>query len=1246
MLNSLIFFEAYNFLMTEILRSNTANFQTWISHFRRFIYCFVLLIIFTTGETFAPLPASGDYVNNVQKSDGLLIVPYTFVFDPLSPNFHYVGKIKSVAIVGSFNQNNPDTMLGPNGDSLWKKTISFQAGVPVEYQFILNGALPVNDPDNPLVSINNKSVTVPQVNPLPFFSNFSPKQGTLFEPPVSSLKIQAKISPGDSGYAIDKNSLHVFVDGLEVDFTADPVEKGFLITHIENDLSIGRHIVAFTGADVRQQRAKTAYLTFGVYPARSGYHYIDAEKDDDGPGGYTYPLNTTPNACDLRSVHITTNNIKDSLLFTVDLAKITDFTRVALEITNNLAGNTVDALLPQSGIHLKVPDWNRRGIYLILAVPNSSTINDKENVLFISRDPLQKGDSVYLNTDARTTGQFRFALSLASLEQVLGTYYTEWYFSAYTFLRDIHGIVDPDSMHQAPAVYDVAFMPDFDTQHRLLRNYRSALDFGGPRLAVIASNGRGVRAIRPEEIDASFTNRVFVKILADGGELFKDRVTIYGSVSDSTITTAKIHVISGNTSFDTTTSVGRGVFAQEIHLDEGENKISATVTKDSIITRSREVIYKRIVDHKLQITTSTSVNGTIVTLTANAISPDGAAISSYTWVPDANNPSPVTLITPLEASTLFNAPEIVGEYYFTVTATSSKDTSSARVVIVIDSVSQDLVRPKTVDLSTWHPKWIDTAIVYEVFPKTLSLAGTLKAVTGRLPILKDLGVTCLLLMPVHPSASADGYRITDFYNVNPDYGTKDDLKQLIQRAHQYGMKVIIDYVVEHTHNTHPFMVDAFQYQQRSPYYDFYLWNPDGSYRYLFNWIDAPSINFESGDTRDYLMRVAKYWLIEFNLDGFRCDLAGKIDDSRLSGSSFWRRFRTEIKRIKPDILLIGDADINNGNYFDGKFDAGYDLGVLTELKNVFNGVTSIASLDSAIAFYSQPEYLQYALPLRFLERHDEARFIMRYSLAQTKVAAALLLTLPGLPMLYAGQEVGEQTSSNIIDWNDSYNLRNYYRKLIQTRLRNRALANGDFKRIANTAPDSVYSFLRTKGNDKIIVNHNLRNVTVTIKMKISGADLGLLPNRNYYLSDILNNMSYLVTDATISQLPLTLQSYTSQILVVSAEPIVAVKEENHQPLKYELSQNYPNPFNLRTVITYQVPDASHVKLEVYNVLGQKVVTLVDETQPAGQYLAEWDGKNSLGQQVASGVYFYWLSATGINGQGREFSDVKKMVLVK
>jgi len=165
-------------------------------------------------------------------------------------------------------------------------------------------------------------------------------------------------------------------------------------------------------------------------------------------------------------------------------------------------------------------------------------------------------------------------------------------------------------------------------------------------------------------------------------------------------------------------------------------------------------------------------------------------------------------------------------------------------------------------------------------------------------------------------------------------------------------------------------------------------------------------------------------------------------------------------------------------------------------------------------------------------------------------------------------------------------------------------------------------------------------------MKISGADLGLLPNRNYYLSDILNNMSYLVTDATISQLPLTLQSYTSQILVVSAEPIVAVKEENHQPLKYELSQNYPNPFNLRTVITYQVPDASHVKLEVYNVLGQKVVTLVDETQPAGQYLAEWDGKNSLGQQVASGVYFYWLSATGINGQGREFSDVKKMVLVK
>ncbi len=1180
-----------------------------------------------------------------QTNDSLVAVPYTFVLDALSPSLRFVGKINTVAVNGDFLQNEPDTLLGPDADSIWRKTIYLRPSVPVEYQFILDGSLSLNDPDNPLVSINDKSVAVPQVNPLPFFSDFSPKQGSLFEPPVSSLKIEATISPGDSGYAIDKNSLHLFVDGVEVDFTADSVGKGFRMQEIEYDVSLGRHIVAFAGADVKQHRARTAYLTFGVYPSRSGYHYVDAENDDDGPGGYTYPANTATGACDLRAIHIATNETKDSLLFTLEMAKITSYTRVAMGITNSIFGSAVDAL---HDVNLKIPEWNTRGIYLLLAVPDSPTRDGNENTLFISRDPLQRGDSVQLNSDARATGQFRFALSVASLERVLDTFNREWYLSAYTFLRDSRGIVSPDSIClDAPNVFDVAFTPDVGTQHRLLGNYRCASDFGGPRSAMIATSGRGICVIRPTDINAGLANRIPVKILANGGDLYTDHVTIYGSVGDSSITSARIRVVRANTVFDTSIFVTSGSFSHEIRLEEGENRINATVAKDDVVSHSNEVNYRRIVDHKLQISTSASVNGSVVTLTGDAVSPDSTTVSSFAWTPDPNNPAPTVLSRRSEREWIFVAPEIVGEYYFTFSATSSRDTNAARLVVLVDSVERQQTRPEVVDLATWHPRWVDTAIVYEIFPRTFSLAGTLKAITGRLSILRDLGVTCLLLMPIHPSGSSDGYRVTDYFSVNPDYGTKEDLKQLIEQAHMHGMKVIAELVFEHTHSMHPFMVDAYRYQHMSPYYDFYAWNPDASFQHLFNWIDAPSINLERVDARDYLMQAAKFWLREFNLDGFRCDLAGTINSLNPTGAAFWQRFRSELKAIRPDVFLVADADIvSDSSCFDRKFDAGYDLGALTTLKNVFNRVSSISSLDSAVVLSPQPKHLQYARALRLLESHRQSRFAAQYSFAQTKAAAALLLTLPGLPTLYAGQEVGERTTSSIIDWSDYCGLRDWYKKLIQIRVQDRALVDGDFERISNTAPDTVYSFLRTYQEKKVIVIHNLSDATVTIKINLDGSELGMQPNQYYYFSDILNNASYLVTDGSISQLPLTLKPYMSQILVISKTPVVGVRQDGPQSLRYALFQNYPNPFNPRTAIRYQIADASAVKLEIFNVLGQKIATIVDKVQPAGQYVVEWDGKNSMKQQVSSGVYLYKLSATGISPPAGQFSELKKMVLVR
>jgi glycosidase len=533
-----------------------------------------------------------------------------------------------------------------------------------------------------------------------------------------------------------------------------------------------------------------------------------------------------------------------------------------------------------------------------------------------------------------------------------------------------------------------------------------------------------------------------------------------------------------------------------------------------------------------------------------------------------------------------------------------------------------------------HAPWIDNAVVYEIFPRTFSPEGKLNKVTARLDELKALGINCIWFMPIHPSPTTHGYAITDYFDINPEYGTLADFRALVQEAHKRGIRVIIDVVIQHSSFLHPFMQDAYTYGPASPFYDFYIWNAPQNYHYEFTWVDLPSINYDSAATRDYLLRMIRYWFEEYDIDGVRCDVAHVIESLRPPGPAFWQEMRRMIRDLKADALLLAEADaLSLQSIFDLKFDAAYDWNIFTKIKNFIGGQLTIANFNAELNNYTpQRGFPSHALPFRFLENHDEERFIKSHNVAETKQAGALLMTLPGLPMLYAGQEVGELEFRSIINWSDPNQLRPYYQKLVQLRRQHPALQQGQLTLLNATPSEQIYAYLRASGKDVMLAAHNLSTGNVKAKIALKGLNL---PFKAYWF-DELTRQGYVHGDTLV----VNLASRASAILVPSHSITAVEGPAMALPRTFALQQNFPNPFNPETRLRYSVPEnGRRFSLRIFNVLGQQVKTLFDGTQAAGEHEVIWDGRNSKGELAGTGLYFVVM-------QAENFRAVRKMMVVR
>ena len=328
------------------------------------------------------------------------------------------------------------------------------------------------------------------------------------------------------------------------------------------------------------------------------------------------------------------------------------------------------------------------------------------------------------------------------------------------------------------------------------------------------------------------------------------------------------------------------------------------------------------------------------------------------------------------------------------------------------------------EMSGW---WRDV-VFYEIFVRSYADSngdgtGDFNGITQKLDYLQNLGIGGIWLMPIHPSPSYHGYDVINYYAVNPDFGTMDDFRHLLNEAHKRNIRVIIDMVLNHTSNQHPFFKSALD--PASPYRDWYIWadkpqpwgnwheTPSGFY-YGFFCNCMPDLNYANPSVTDQMLKMTKFWLADVGVDGFRIDAAkhlfevdGKVENVPATHEWFAKFYR-DYKVINPQVYTVGEvygAGAFLANTYQNQMDQIFNFELASGLVNSANaGVTS--AVESAYKFsLSDMPNGDYAT---FLTNHDQNRVMtaLNGNVDKAKVAAALLLTAPGTPFIYYGEEIG------------------------------------------------------------------------------------------------------------------------------------------------------------------------------------------------------------------------------------------------
>ncbi len=449
-----------------------------------------------------------------------------------------------------------------------------------------------------------------------------------------------------------------------------------------------------------------------------------------------------------------------------------------------------------------------------------------------------------------------------------------------------------------------------------------------------------------------------------------------------------------------------------------------------------------------------------------------------------------------------------------------------------------------------HPTaagWTRGATCYEIFVRSFrdsdgdgigDLNGLTQALDyindGKARTTNDLGARCIWLMPVAESPSYHGYDVTNYYKVEPDYGTTADFKRMIAAAHRRGIKVLVDLVLNHASSEHPYFKEALT-DPRSPHRDWFRWSatkpsskgPWGQdvwykspvrdeYYYAVFWSGMPDLNYETPAVRAEASKVARFWLTEMGVDGFRLDAVPYLVETgdTLAHSrathDVLRHFSSGVRRVSPHAFTIGEVWDSTGailSYYPNELDAHFAFPVSDAILDAVRTGTPGKLLPEVLRF-------QRALPpdrwSPFLRNHDQTRTMTALGgdTARARLAAEILLTLPGLPFVYYGEEIGmmgdkpderlrtpmqwigatgagfttgkpweslqpDSLTANVAVQNaNAGSLLNDYRRLIHLRAQNSALGAGELIPVT-ASNNTVLAYLRRDGRRSVLVIANL-----------------------------------------------------------------------------------------------------------------------------------------------------------------------------
>lgn len=380
-----------------------------------------------------------------------------------------------------------------------------------------------------------------------------------------------------------------------------------------------------------------------------------------------------------------------------------------------------------------------------------------------------------------------------------------------------------------------------------------------------------------------------------------------------------------------------------------------------------------------------------------------------------------------------------------------------------------------------HPTWSLNANIYEVNVRQFTPEGTFEAFASHLDRLQDMGVDILWFMPVTPIGEKNRkgslgsyYSVKDYTAINPEFGTMEEFKELVEDIHSRGMYVILDWVANHT---------AWDHHWTASHPEYYTRNEAGEFvPPVDDWSDVIDLNYDHMPLWDAMISELRFWVEEVNVDGFRCDVANMVP------TAFWDRARKELESIRPVFML---AEAETPELHQNAFEAGYGWNFHHIMNDIASGKKDVSAIDNYFFSEEADHFPAGSYKMYFITNHDENSWAgTEFTRLGDGVEAFAVLTatIPGTILLYNGQEAAfdrmlQFFEKDSIDWGN-YIYHDFYKTLLGLKESNRALwnglAGGEMQRVLTSHDNHVFAFVRQNTNDRIFVVLNLSDQPLEI----------------------------------------------------------------------------------------------------------------------------------------------------------------------